>query len=218
MSELPNTDAAGAVTPPTPAAEPLYAGKYKSIGDFENAYTESQRKISEMGAKLKEFSPPETYVIEAEVSEETKTQLLAAAKDASLSQAQLKKLATQLESNEKAMRTSHENSAKEVLDEVGIDKIQKLDAYLDQSFPKKIADALKENYKSDKTMAQELYAHREHALSGAVPAAGSSVSVGSAERKSEMYALAAKLLANPNDMAARSRYEQLGRSVIQSSL
>jgi len=50
----------------------VYAGKYKSPGDLEKAYLEAQRKLSEQGAKIREYEAPKYTPDEAEVVDQIK--------------------------------------------------------------------------------------------------------------------------------------------------
>lgn len=203
-------------TQPLSIPEPrLFANKYKSTEELERAHLEAQKKISEQGAKLKEYVVPEEYVIEStvELVDDTKGKLTELAKQSGLTQSQFNKIVEQLVERNKARALEIQKAQDEVKQVMGDEKLIKLDAYIDLNYPAKLANSLKYAYRQDKEMALDLYQRREQVLNTTF-AAGVGSGVVPMDKSQKLRELALKLEANPNDVRARQEFEQLSRSAI----
>lgn len=190
-----------------PAPEKLYANKYKTPEDLEGGYLEAQRLITEKSTKLKEFEAPENYAIEIGIDEGTKERLTAIAKEAGLSQSQFNKVIVKFSEAEKLRSDGLTNAINEVKSELGDEKITRLDAYLDQNFPASVSKLFKEQYKTDKALAKELYAHRESALNFTVPTGISSAAKQDGQGK--LREIAKQMAAHPHNAKLREQFESL---------
>lgn len=228
MPELPNTTEITNLETSGVGGEPvLILGKFKTQEDFERSYTELESKFHEAGkyktleevqvayqAKLTElegkgadFKIPDEYSIEVELPDESAATIKAMAKDGGLTQGQLNKIIQSLQSREISKKQEIDAKLEAVEKEVGIDKLTKIDNYVEQTYPASIAQSIKAQCRVDKEAALKFYDIRERAIHKTLPVGG--YSGGVPERTSEAKRLAEQLKSNPGDLKARQQFERL---------
>ncbi len=189
-----------AVETPTPEAskETLFAGKYKSVEELESAYKHSESKIGEVTAKLKEFDAPEDYAVEIEMPAETAADIKALAKEAGMSQSQLNKMLSALHTKNLVAQQKAEAQLSTVEKEIGTEKLRLLDNFVEQTYPASIAKAIKQEYRSNKDVAEQFYQTRENSLRKVLPTSGFASQPDERAVDKEMRELAIKSQTDPD--------------------
>lgn len=162
----------------TSSSEPkLWAGKYKSVEDLEEAY-KSSAKVFQENAQLRtqlegftkvpeDYQVPESITLRAGEIAEIKS----LAKNSSLTQAQFLKIAEQMDSRVKHQMSSYEKSKQDL----GEKTINILNDYVIKNYPEKLHETVLSKLIKDKDAMSDAMKHREGLLNSQVPGINKSV-------------------------------------------
>lgn len=195
----------------------LYAGKYKSVEELEEAYKASERFIGENTTLKKQIEqhtkvpddyevPPEIAMRETEIAE-----LKSIARNAGLNQEQFVKTAKDMQ-NRISYQLSTFEQAKQELGEANLNV---LTDYVTKNYPERLREHVLNKLIKDKDAMSDAMKHRESILNTQAPGMDSG-NAGKPEKfdgEKDLKAAAAAYHKNPRDKEAQKRYVSLAAEV-----
>lgn len=154
-----------------PETPQLYAGKFKSVEDLEAGY-KNAAKIFDENQQLKKqletyTNVPEDYMhpSDVELDQNRLADIKSRAKEAGMTQAQYERF---VKSDKERLEKSknHFETAKK---ELGEDKINLLQDFINKSYPKEIADGIFKTSILNKEARQAIFNQREQSLNNRIP-------------------------------------------------
>ena len=168
-SETPQDSAVAAIVA---GNEPkLWAGKYKSVEDLEEAYKHSAKVFNENEELKKRYEQattvPEAYTAPDGISlrENELHEINQIAKSAGLTQAQYEKTAREMEGRIKAQREGFERARSEI----GNERLVILEDYVKKTFPESLQQPVINHIIKDKKAMDDALKHRDSLLNSTVP-------------------------------------------------
>lgn len=204
-------------TLPLTGSEPkLYAGKYKSVEDLEEAYKASERFVGENNTLKKELekhtSVPDDYEVTQDIvlRDSEIAELKAIAKSAGLNQEQFLKTALQMQT-----RISHQLTAfEQAKQELGEANLNLLNDYVTKNYPERLREVVLTKLIKDKDAMTDALKHRDTVLNSQAPGMDKATNDKPQKYDGErdLKEAAQAYHKNPKDHKARQRYIELARA------
>ncbi len=216
QTPTPPQDPSTSSTLPLTGTEPkLYAGKYKSIEDLEEAYKASEKFIGENTTLKKELerqtSVPDDYEVNGEIvlRDAEVAELKAIAKNAGLNQEQFLKTALEMQS-----RISHQlTSFEQAKQDLGEANLNLLNDYVVKNYPERLREVVLTKLIKDKDAMTDALKHRDTILNTQAPGMdkGTTDKPQKFDGEKDLKEAAQEYHKNPKDHKARERYINLAR-------
>lgn len=215
--QTPPSDPSTSSTLPLTGSEPkLYAGKYKSVEDLEEAYKASEKFIGEnttLKRELEKYTkPPEDYEVPSDiVMRDTEIQeLKAIARNAGLNQDQFLKTAKEMQDRISYQLTAFEQAKQEL----GEANLNILTDYVTKNYPERLREVVLTKLIKDKDAMSDAMKHRDSVLNNQAP--GMDKATADKPQKydgeKDLKEAATAYHKNPKDHKARQRYIELARA------
>ncbi len=195
----------------------LWAGKYKSPEDLEEAY-KNTAKIYQDNQELKKqvdrlSTVPDDYEVPSELGlrQADVNEIKAIAKASGLNQDQFVKTAQEMQTRIVKQNEAFEESKKSL----GEDKLTLINDYVNKNIPKHLHDVVLNKLIRNKDALDEALAHRSKLLNSEAP--GMSQAGGNVTQKydgeAELRKAAEEAHKDPSNMQKRNKYIELAREV-----
>ena len=202
---------AGVITEPK-----LWAGKYKTVEDLEEAYKNSRRAYTENADLKKQLEVytniPDDYELPSDMTlrQDEIKEIKSIAKNAGLTQSHFEKMAKEMESKIKANVDSFEKAKQEA----GEDTINVLNDYVTRFYPEKLHETVINKLIKDKDAMSDALKHRDQILNSKVPglSQGSTAMPQVYDGQKEVEKAALEYRKQPTEKN-RERYINLAREV-----
>lgn len=198
----------------------LFANKFKTVEDLEKAYGNSVTAMVEkakLEKELEKFRPPENYQLPEDLKFPTHQaeELVAIAKNASLTQEQFEKTAREMNNRISSSRKAQEDFYNERKSKIGEEKLNLLNDYVEKYYPSYARELMLDKLIKDDAAMSDALKDRDARLNTQAPGL-SQGRTGTPERyegERELREAALAAQKNPRDQKARERYINLARDV-----
>jgi len=187
------------------STEKLYAGKFKTLEEFEEAYKHSG-KVNQINAdlnrRIEEMTTiPDDYKVPDGINIENIVDIKMMAKNVGLSQSHFEKFAKTMHEKEVSSKENYEKSRKEIND----DQYNVLTEYVNKNYPEKIAKKMIDEFVLNKDAREEALKHRDKLLNSKTPGIGT-VPIVQPMDYSEVIKARDELQKQPHNLKLRERY------------
>jgi len=215
-NEVPNTSES-AVTAAVSGDPKLWAGKYKTVEELENAYKNSS-KIYNENKELQQqlelaIKIPDDYTVPKGLSmrEHEINEIKSIAKNSGLTQQHFEKMATEMQSKIQANIESFDQQRKSIGDE----KLKILQDYVKKTYPEKLQQVVLNHIIKDGDVMTDALHHRDQLLNSKVPGMDKANQSGGGARydgEKELQERAREYQKSPTE-TNRRRYTEMAEEV-----